>query len=204
MVLCFLRSAYIIGGKQTTALTMTTTPTTSIGFEEMGAAMEAAKEDAAKHIIEITKESKSTILMNVEDGVKNLVSSIAKNEKVEGLDIDAEKFAALPNSQTGVVMYFLTKGLKSEFDIGFSQPPTSLAIRGTIGAYNKKIEGKKRLLTRDQKNEIIEKMQMSYYEKDLALGKISMDDAMESIKDAFSTKKGFEEMGYMLPAAKTA
>ena len=47
-------------------------------------------------------------------------------------------------------------------------------------------------------------MQMSYYENDLAAGKMTMDDAMESIKDAFNTKKGFEEMGYMLPAAKTA
>ena len=183
---------------------MTTTPTTT-GFEEMGAAMDAAKEDAAaKHIVEIAKDSKSTILMNVEDGVKKLVSSLAKKEKIDGIDIDVEKFAGIPNSQTGVVMYFLVKGLKSEFDIGFSQSPTSLAIRGKMGAYNKKIEGKKRLLTRDQKNEIIEKMQMSYYENDLAAGKMTMDDAMESIKDAFNTKKGFEEMGYMLPAAKTA
>ena len=183
---------------------MTTTPTTT-GFEEMGAAMDAAKEDAAaKHIVEIAKDSKSTILMNVEDGVKKLVSALAKKEKIDGIDIDVEKFAGIPNSQTGVVMYFLVKGLKSEFDIGFSQSPTSLAMRGKMGAYNKKIEGKKRLLTRDQKNEIIEKMQMSYYEYDLAAGKMTMDDAMESIKDAFNTKKGFEEMGYMLPAAKTA
>ena len=184
---------------------MTTTPTSAVGFEEMGSAMEAAKEDAAaKHIVEISKDSKGAILMNVEDGVKKLVSSLAKKEKIDGIDIDMEKFAGLPNSQTGVVMYFLVKGLKTEFDIGFSQPPTSLAMRGKMGAYNKKIEGKKRLLTRDQKNEIIEKMQMSYYEKDMAAGKITMDDAMESIKDAFNTKKGFEEMGYMLPPAKTA
>ena len=183
---------------------MTTTPTTT-GFAETGAAMDAAKEDAAaKHIVEIAKDSKSTILMNVEDGVKKLVSALAKKEKIDGIDIDVEKFAGIPNSQTGVVMYFLVKGLKSEFDIGFSQSPTSLAMRGKMGAYNKKIEGKKRLLTRDQKNEIIEKMQMSYYENDLAAGKMTMDDAMESIKDAFNTKKGFEEMGYMLPAAKTA
>ncbi len=183
---------------------MTTTPTTT-GFAETGAAMDAAKEDAAaKHIVEIAKDSKSTILMNVEDGVKKLVSALARKEKIDGIDIDVEKFAGIPNSQTGVVMYFLVKGLKSEFDIGFSQSPTSLAMRGKMGAYNKKIEGKKRLLTRDQKNEIIEKMQMSYYENDLAAGKMTMDDAMESIKDAFNTKKGFEEMGYMLPAAKTA
>ena len=30
---------------------------------------------------------------------------------------------------------------------------------------------------------------MSYYEKDIAAGKISMDDAMDSIKDAFNTKR---------------
>lgn len=185
---------------------MTTTPTSAVGFEEMGSAMEAAKEGAVApmHIVELKKDDKSTILMNVENGVKKVISSIAKNEKIEGVDIDAEKFAGIPNSQTGVVMYFLTKGLEAEFGIGFSQPPTSMAMRGKMGAYNKKIEGKKRLLTRDQKNEIIEKMQMSYYEKDLAEGKITMEDAMESIKDAFNTKKGFEEMGYMLPPAKTA
>ena len=113
---------------------MTTTPTTT-GFEEIGAAMDAAKEEAAaKHIVEISKDSKGTILMNVEDGVKKLVSSLAKKEKIDGIDIDMEKFAGLPNSQTGVVMYFLVKGLKSEFDIGFSQSPTSLAMRGKMGA----------------------------------------------------------------------
>ena len=141
--------------------------------------------------------------MNVEDGVKKLVSSIAKNEKLEGLDIDAEKFAALPNSQTGVIMYFLTKGLKTEFDIGFSQPPTSLAIRGTMGAYNKKIEGKKRLLTREQKNELLEQAQMSYYETKIATGMITIEEAMKSIREAFTKKQEFEAMGYILPAGKT-
>ena len=186
---------------------MTTSPTTAVGFEEFGASLEAAKESAGaapKYQVEITKESKATILCNIESGVKDLISSLAKKEKIGGVDIEVEKYEHLPNSQTGVVMYFIAKGLKTEFDIGFSTEPVSIARRGQAGAYDKKVEGKKRLLTRDQKNEIIEKMQMSYYEKDLAAGKITIEDAMDSIKETFNTKKGFEEMGYMLPPAKTA
>lgn len=186
---------------------MTTSTTTAVGFEEFGASLEAAKESAGaapKYQVAISKESKATILCNVEEGIKNVISALAKKEKIDGVDIDVEKFAELPNSQTGVMMYFIAKGLKTEFDIGFSTEPVSIARRGQAGAYDKKVEGKKRLLTRDQKNEIIEKMQMSYYEKDLAAGKITIEDAMDSIKETFNTKKGFEEMGYMLPPAKTA
>jgi len=183
---------------------MTTTPANHTWVEETGSAMDEVAANPPKYQVAISKESKATILCNVEEGIKNVISALAKKEKIDGVDIDVEKFAHLPNSQTGVMMYFLDKGLKTEFEVGFSPTPVSLITRGKIGSYNKKIEGKKRLLTRDQKNEIIEKMQMSYYEKDLGAGKITMEDAMDSIKDAFNTKKGFEEMGYMLPPAKTA
>ena len=186
---------------------MTTTTATDTGFAEMGAAMEAAKEDAApapKYQVAISNESKATILCNIESGVKDLITSLAKKDKIEGVDINVEEYAHLPNSQTGVMMYFVAKGLETEFNIGFSQPPVSIARRGKAGAYEKKVEGKKRLLTRDQKNHIIEKMQMSFYEKDIIAGKINIEEAMTSIKAAFEEKAEFEKMGYMLPAAKTA
>ena len=183
---------------------MTTTPANHSWVEETGASMDGAAAPFPKYQVEITRENKATILCNIESGVKDLISSLAKKEKIEGIDIEVEKYGHLPNSQTGVVMYFIAKGLNTEFDIGFSTEPVSIARRGQVGAYDKKVEGKKRLLTRDQKNEIIEKMQMSYYEKDLAAGKITIEDAMDSIKETFNTKKGFEEMGYMLPPAKTA
>ena len=48
---------------------------------------------------------------------------------------------------------------------------------------DKKVAGKKRLLTKDQKNELLAKMQLSYYESDIASGKMSIDDAMTSIKE---------------------
>lgn len=144
------------------------------------------------------------ILLNVESGVKDVISAIAKNQKIEGTDIDPELFEKLPNSQTGVVMHFIVKGLKEDFNIAFDAAPTSLKVRGTGKAGKKEVVGKSRLLTRDQKNHILAKMEMSFYEKDIMAGKIGIEEAMTSIKAAFEEKREFEERGYMLPAGKTS
>lgn len=144
------------------------------------------------------------ILLNVESGVKDIISAIAKNQKIEGVDIDPTLFEKLPNSQTGVVMHFIVKGLKEEFNITFAAPPTSLKIRGTGKSGKKEIVGKSRLLTRDQKNHILAKMEMSFYENDIIEGKISIEEAINSIKLAYDEKREFEARGYMLPPGKTS
>ena len=46
-------------------------------------------------------------------------------------------------------------------------------------------------------------MDMKYYMNDILIGKLTTEDAVESIKEAFATKKQFEDMGYMLPDKKT-
>ena len=163
---------------------------------------ETATEAApAKHTASLGTD-KGTILINVENGIKDLITALAKKTKIEDCDISEEEFKHLPNSQTGVVVYLLSKALKEEFDIAFDGEPVSLKIRGNA-AMDKKVAGKKRLLTRDQKNHILEKMQMSYYEKDIASGKINIEEAMTSIKAAYEEKSEFEKMGYMLPQGLT-
>jgi hypothetical protein len=67
---------------------------------------------------------------------------------------------------------------------------------------DRKVSGKKRLLTKEEKNEIIAKMQMTYYETDMMTGKMTIDEVMTSIKTAFEEKKKFEDMGYILPMKK--
>ena len=67
---------------------------------------------------------------------------------------------------------------------------------------DKKVAGRKRLLTREQKNELLEQAQMSFYETKIATGTITIEDAMNSIREAFTKKQEFEKMGYMLPAGK--
>ena len=156
----------------------------------------------AKFKLPISNETKGTMLLNCEGAVKDLISAIAKNEDIKGTDIKGEDFTSLPNSITGVVMHFICEGIKSGFDIAFEEPPVSLKIRGNM--IDKKVAGKKRLLTREQKNELIAKTSMSYYETLISKKEMTIEQVMFAIKDAYERKQNFEEMGYMLPEKKTA
>ena len=44
---------------------------------------------------------------------------------------------------------------------------------------------------------------MFFYEKDIAAGKMTLEQAMLALKDAFERKQNFEKMGYVLPAKKS-
>lgn len=182
---------------------MTETPSTTnqVLFGEIVEAAENAKQEAAKYQVPL-KEERTSILLNVEEGVKDLIGSLARKEKIEGIDLETSAYEGMPNSFVGVVMYLVTKGLKAELDIEFDNAPKSLKQRGG-NAIDKKIEGKKRLLTRDEKNELLAKTQMSFYEKQIAAGAMTIEQSLLAIKDAFDRKKGFEDMGYMLPEGKT-
>ena len=159
-----------------------------------------SEEDTASVTFPINDEEKTTILLNVEAAVKDLVSKLAKKEAVEGIELDS--YSHIPNSLTGVVIHFIVKGLKNELNIEFEEPPISLKARGGTN-FDKKVAGKKRLLTRQEKNELLAKTQMSYWEEDISTGKLTIDKAMIYIKDAFERKQNYEEMGYRLPPNKT-
>ena len=154
----------------------------------------------------ITKEEKTTILINVEQAVRDVVVALAKKggddyKILEGLEIDAEKLSALPISFTGILVNYFVRGLKEDFGIEFEVEPVSLRVRGG-SMQDRKVSGKKRLLTKEEKNEIIAKMQMTYYELDMMTGKMTIDEVMTSIKTSFEEKKKFEDMGYILPMKK--
>jgi hypothetical protein len=152
----------------------------------------------------LDRDKTTTILLNVEEDIKSLIQKLAKRIDIgNGIDIKEEQISSLPTSITGVVVHFITKGLESEFSIGFENEPRSLKVRGTSSNYDKKIAGKKRLLTRDQKNELLAKTSMSYYETSISSGEMTIEDVMLAIKDAFERKKSLEGMGYILPPEKT-
>jgi len=44
---------------------------------------------------------------------------------------------------------------------------------------------------------------MSFYDKKISMGDMTIDDAMSEIKIAYEQKQSFEEMGYILPPKKT-
>ena len=129
------------------------------------------------------------MLLNVEGGVKEVISALAKKGVIKGAeDINPELFAHYPNSITGVCMHLMVTGLKAELDIAFDETPKSIRQRGN-NAMDKKVAGKKRLLTREQKNELLEQAQMSFYETKIATGTITIEDAMNSIREALPAGK---------------
>lgn len=151
----------------------------------------------------IDNEVKTTILLNVEENIKTLLKKLADKEEIGwGIDADPEEFKHLPNSITGVIIYYVIKGIKEDFGFEFETEPKSLKMRG-LSKDAKKIAGKKRLLTRDQKNELISKTEMGYYKDKISSGEMTIEGAMYAIKDAFERIQNFEEMGYILPQKKT-
>jgi hypothetical protein len=196
---------YMIG-KPKSKLPASMTPTTQATKEMPTSPYHHDKrnEEAGDAIkLPINKEDKSTILLNVEGAVKDLATALAKKQEIKGVEVDEEITSKLPNSLTGVMVHYFCKGIREDFGIGFAEDPVSLKQRGSGSAYDRKVAGKKRLLTREQKNELLAKTQMSYYEKDIAAGAMTLEQAMFALKDAFERKQNFEEMGYVLPAKKT-
>jgi hypothetical protein len=189
----------------TPTMVETTTTSQKIGFSDFADKLEEVKRTTTEAAIQlpIDNEVKTTILLSVEENIKTLLKNLADKREIGwGTDTDPDEFSHLPNSITGVVIYYVIKGIKEEFGYEFENPPKSLKMRG-VSKDAKKIAGKKRLLTRDQKNELIEKTQMSFYDKKIASGEMTIESAMYAIRDAYERKQNFEEMGYMLPPKKT-
>ena len=185
---------------------MTPNTQTKPDFKEMVASVEEAasktEEAAAKYTLPISNEDKTTILLNVEGAIKDLAAALAKKNEIKGADIDPSAYEHLPNSLTGVMVHYFVKGLKDELDIAFEEAPTALKVRSS-NPMDKKVAGKKRLLTRDQKNELLAKTQMAFYEDKIGKGEMTIEQAMYAVKDAYERKQNFEEMGYILPIKKT-
>ena len=183
----------------------TTTTNQKTGFSDFADKLEEVKSTTAEVVkqLPIDNEVKTTILLNVEENIKTLLKRLSDKEEIGwGIDTDPEEFSHLPNSITGVIIHYVIKGIKEDFGYEFENSPKSLKMRG-ISKDAKKIAGKKRLLTRDQKNELLERTQMSFYDKKISSGEMTIDSAMNEIREAYGRKQSFEEIGYMLPPKKT-
>ena len=150
----------------------------------------------------IDNEVKTTILISVEDNIKKLLSKLASKEEIGwGIDANPENFKHLPNSITGVIVYYIIKGIREEFGFEFEKQPKCLTYN--TSKFDKKVAGKKRLLTREQKNELLAKTQMSYYDSRISSGEMTIESAMYAIKEAYERVQAFKDIGYILPPEKT-
>jgi DNA-binding CsgD family transcriptional regulator len=182
----------------------TTTTTEKIGFSDFADKLEEVKTSTTEVVqqLPIDNEVKTTILISVEDNIKKLLSKLASKEEIGwGIDISPDEFKHLPNSITGVIVHYIIKGIKEDFGLEFEKKPKCLTYN--LSKFDKKIAAKKRLLTREQKNELLSKTQMSYYDDKISSGEMTIESAMNSIKEAYEQVKAFQEIGYMLPPEKT-
>jgi len=164
---------------------------------------EKKTEADAFSIIPLEGDQKGTILLNVEQNIKSVLEALAKKTEIGmGCSIEIEEYEHLPNSITGCLVYYLAKGLKEDFNIEFDPKPVSTKQRGG-DATKRRAEGKKRLITKAQKNELLDRTKMSFYESRIAAGEMTIDAAIEQIKAAFQEKQQFESLGLVLPEKKT-
>ena len=134
-----------------------------VGFSDFAENLDEVRTSLTEVVrqLPIDTETTATILLSIENNIKTLLKNLAdKTEIGWGIDTDPEDFSHLPNSITGVIIYYVTKGIKEDFGYEFETEPKSLKVRG-LSKDAKKIAGKKRLLTRDQKNELIAQTEMS-------------------------------------------
>ena len=186
-------------------MVQTTAPSQKVDFPEFAEELEEVKTTTAEVVktLPIDSETTATILLSIEGNIKTLLKKLSDKEEIGwGIDTNPEDFSHLPNSITGVIIHYVLKGIKEDFGYEFETEPKSLKQRG-LSKDAKKIAGKKRLLTRDQKNELISKTEMSYYKDKISSGATTLEGAMSSIKGAYEEMQKYEEMGYILPAKKT-
>ena len=154
-------------------------------------------------VIPLNNEAKGSIILSVEENIRLVLIALAKKTEIGmGCFVEPEQYEDLPNSITGCLVHYLVRGLKEDFNIEFDPKPVSTKQRGG-DITKRKAEGKKRLLTKAEKNELLEKTKMSFYEERIATGVITLDNAMEQIKSAFQEKQHYEGLGLVLPEKKT-
>jgi hypothetical protein len=150
------------------------------------------------------KDEGETILLSVETRIKELVSGLAKRNIKSltsiGLDIEEEDISNIPTSITGVMVHYFVEGIARDYNIQFDKKPKS--IKTTIKGLSN-IKTRKRFITKEQKNALLDRTRMSFYDKELSAGIITMPEVLEKIKKAYEEKKQYENIGLILPENKT-
>lgn len=142
--------------------------------------------------LELGASGKGKLLVVCEDGIANAVRELADDD-----------YNHLPSTKTGIVVHYVTEGIARDFGITFDRQPVSLGGgRGKGGSKNDREAGVIRL-SKQEKNDILDKLDMSYYQPDIASGKITIQDAFSMIEENLKKKMEWESQGYYLSPNKT-
>ena len=162
----------------------------------------------------------SKILLDVEDGVKTFINDIlakkhehpfAKEDKQftglseYGLSKNMERIKEIPDTMTGVLIHYLTKGIERDFGITWDETPASIRSKGDKDKNDAEKAREKggRGLSKKEKNELLAKRNYPYWEKDINDGNITLEEAIIKMKEASDKVKEYEDAGYYLSPNKT-
>jgi hypothetical protein len=155
------------------------------------------------------------VLIDCEKGIKTFVADVLAHKLEEeafdkegqakgflskyGLTMDDVKH--LPGTETGVWIYYLTKGIERDFGITWEGKPVS--IRGKQSSIEKSRQQGKRVLSKKEKNELLERLNYQYYEERVNSGEITQAEAFGLMAEAAAKKKKLEDAGFYLSPKKT-
>jgi hypothetical protein len=162
------------------------------------------------------------VLIDCEKGIKNFVKDVLASKLTEtafevsksgasrergllseyGLTPDDVKH--LPNSETGVWIYYLTKGIERDYGITWVDTPISQRKRASNQSKPEKARKQgKRGLSKQEKNIIMEHQDMKYWRPLIENGTISKEQAYEEIDKAYATQQEWEKEGFFFSPKKT-
>jgi hypothetical protein len=132
-------------------------------------------------------------LIDCEKGIKLFVKDVLASDKTNGL----------PNTETGVWVYYLTKGIERDYNRTWTENPVSIAKKDAKTKIEKAKEQGKRGLSKKEKNELLAQRNYPYYEKDIDSGALTMEQAFALMTKAVEKVKQYEDAGYFLSPNKT-
>jgi len=130
-------------------------------------------------------------LIDCEKGIKAFVKDTLAGDKENHL----------PNSETGVWVYYLTQGIMRDFNRTWDKTPVSLQERKT--KIERDIANGKRVLSKKDKNELIAKTTWDFWGNEVSLGNISMEQAFANMKEAIDKVEELKHQGLYLSPNKT-
>ena len=130
-------------------------------------------------------------LISCEGGIKDFVKILAK-----------DKTNDLPNTEVGVWIHYLTKGIERDFNKSWTHFPTAIKPRDKYDKKNAAESGVIKL-TKAEKNDILEKLDWTYWEKLVDAGEFTREEAFAELSKVADRKKELEDQGYYLSPNKT-
>lgn len=129
-------------------------------------------------------------LLDTEQGIKAFVK-----------DELAGKQNHLPDTEVGIWVHYLTKGIERDFGRTWEKDPKSIAKKKS--KEEKRVEGGGRILTKKEKNELVAKRRWDYWEKLIDAGEVTEEEAEEGMKGAIAEVKRLKELGLYINTNKT-